>query len=286
MALVKKKVEAFAQLVKFEHTIFALPFAYLGAILAKKALPTLEQFLWITIAMVGARSGAMGCNRLIDRTIDACNPRTSERHLPKGKMSVPEVLVFVSLSFLVFIYTVFRLSPYHIRYIPLIIFFLVGYSYTKRFTWLSHLILGLAIGFAPLGGWIGVTKEVELVSLLLGVIVALWIAGFDIIYATLDIEFDRSYGLFSMPLSLGLDKALKIAKLLHFLVIILLLAVYFLLELGVFFLLGVICTAILLYYEHAIISPTDLSRVDIAFFNINGVISILLLLLTILDIIF
>lgn len=286
MALVREKVKSFAELVKFEHTLFALPFAYMGAILAEKNIPTLVQFVWITLAMVGARSGAMALNRIIDREIDACNHRTANRHLPTGRMKVREVMIFICISFFLFFYTVFKLSPAHVIYIPLIMFFLVGYSYTKRFTWLSHLVLGVAIGFAPMGGWIGVTQKMDLVALILGTIVALWIAGFDVIYATMDIEFDRTYGLFSMPLNLGLKRALKVARIMHFLVVILLLAVYVLLNLGLWFLLGVFCTAVLLYYEHAIISPSDLSRVDVAFFNVNGIISILLLLFTIFDVVF
>ncbi|MBZ4653005.1 MAG: 4-hydroxybenzoate polyprenyltransferase [Peptococcaceae bacterium] len=284
MALVRNKAKTFAELVKFEHTIFALPFAYMGALLAKKALPTWLQFIWITLAMVGARSAAMGLNRVIDRYIDKENPRTANRHLPRGLISVWEVMVFVVLSFLLLIYATYRLSPRHLIYLPVIILILTGYSYTKRFTWLCHLVLGIAIGFAPMGGWIGVTQSMQLETFILGLVVAFWIAGFDIIYATQDLEFDRQYGLYSMPVTFGLKKALFVAKLFHVVVVLLLVSLYSLLDLGWWYLAGVFVTNLLLHYEHSIISPQDLSRVNVAFFNINGLISIQLLVFTLLDV--
>lgn len=286
MDLVRNKVKYFAQLVKFEHTIFALPFAYMGAILAQKGIPTGRVLFWITLAMIGARCTGMGLNRVIDRAIDSVNPRTANRHLPQGLLSMGEVIMFILLSFSVFLYCVYRLSPHHLVYVPLITVFLVGYSYTKRFTCLSHVVLGIAIGFAPLGGWIGVTKSFSLAPLLLGFVVVFWIAGFDIIYATQDLEFDITFGLYSMPANLGLKRALSIARVFHLLVIILLCTLYIILDLGFWYGLGVLFTSVLLYYEHTLVSFRDLRRVDMAFFNINGMVSILLLVFTFLDLYF
>jgi len=286
MLSIKDKVKNFAQLVKIEHSIFALPFAYMGAILARQGFPNWSQFFWITLAMVCARSAAMGLNRVIDRAIDAANPRTAQRHLPRGVLSVTEVMVFVVLASLLFTYTVYVLSPAHLVYVPAILFVLAGYSYTKRFTWLSHLVLGLAIGLAPVGGWIAVTRRVEPDALLLGTVVALWIAGFDIIYAAQDLEFDRSYGLYSMPANLGLGTALNIAKLLHAGSLLILLVILYRLSLGWWFAAGSLICGLLLYYEHSLVSPNDLSKVDKAFFNVNGIISIQLLFFTLLEIFF
>ena len=285
MYRIMAKARIFAGLVKLEHTVFALPFAYIGALLGRGGLPSCEQFFWITLAMVGARSAAMGLNRVIDRFIDRDNPRTAGRHLPRGLIAVREVKVFIVISLLVFLYCVYRLSPAHLGYTPVIIAFLAGYSYTKRFTWLSHLALGAAIGFAPLGGWVGVTREIAPAALILGAVVCLWMAGLDIIYATQDLEFDREYGLFSMPAALGLEKALSAARMFHFFTALLLFCLYFLLDLGGWYLAGVIITSGLLYYENSLVSPRDLSRVSTAFFNVNGLISVQLLMFTVLDVV-
>lgn len=284
MGSLSYKIKTYAELIKFEHTVFALPFAYIGAILARKALPTLEEIFWITLAMTSARSAAMGLNRVIDRHIDASNPRTADRHLPRELIGVMEVRAFIILSLAVFVFCVYILSPFHLLITPGIIFFLVGYSYTKRFTWMSHLILGVTDGFAPMGGWIAVTQEMELMTIILGAVAAFWIAGFDIIYATLDLDFDRKSGLYSMPRNLGLRKALLVARAFHLLTGALLLAVYFMLNMGGWYLTGVLICCFLLWYENSIVSPGDLSRVNKAFFNINGVISIALLIFTILDV--
>jgi len=284
MASMINKVKIFAGLVRFEHTVFALPFAYIGAILARRGVPAWEQIFWITLAMVGARSAAMGLNRVIDRFIDSANPRTAGRHLPRRLISVVEVKAFIIISLLVFVYCVYRLSPAHLVYTPVIIAFLTGYSYTKRFTWLSHLALGAAIGFAPMGGWVGVTQGMAPATFILGAIVGLWMAGLDIIYATQDLEFDREQGLYSMPASLGLEKALLAAKLFHFLTGVLLFSLYYILDMGRWYLAGVVITSFLLYYENSIVSPRDLSRVNTAFFNVNGLISVQLLFFTVLDV--
>ncbi len=284
MVLFRNKVRTFAGLVKFEHTVFALPFAYLGAVLGIRGLPAWEQLFWMTMAMVGARSAAMGLNRLIDRELDQANPRTAGRHLPHGLVSIREVKTFIVGALLLFTLSVYRLSPGHVVYIPLIALLMIGYSYTKRFTCLSHIVLGLVIGLAPLGGWISVTQKIELPAVLLGLTVALWIAGFDIIYATLDYDFDKGYGLHSLPVARGLRSALFISAVFHFIVAVLLVTLYFLLNLGSWYLTGVILSVLLLYYQHALVLPHDLSRVNTAFFNVNGLLSIQLLVFTALDI--
>lgn len=284
MASVLNRVRLYKELVKFEHTIFALPFAYSGALLSADGIPSGEKLFWITIAMVAARNAAMGFNRLIDREIDAANPRTASRHLPRGLISIRNVKYFIGLSLLVLCYCVFRLSPGHLLYVPLLIFFLAGYSYTKRFTWLSHIVLGVTDGFAPVAGWIAVSQQAEPAAFILGGAVAFWIAGFDIIYAILDLDFDREYGLFSIPLRFGVKKGLFLAKAFHAMAVFLLLLLFYLTQLGAWFFCGVIITVLLLWYEHSLVSPQDLSRLNMAFFNMNGIISSVLFIFTLIDI--
>lgn len=280
------KLILLAEAIKFEHTVFALPFAYLGAILAGAGLPSWTQLFWITLGLMGARNTAMGFNRIIDRHIDAANPRTQERHLPRGLLQVRDIFVMSLISAAVFLYAIHRLSPRHLLMGLLILFFLIGYSYTKRFTAWSHLVLGIADGFAPVAGWLAMTQRMEWPALELGLAVAFWIAGFDIIYALLDLEFDRRYGLHSLPLALGPAKALHVSRLMHLLTFVLLLASYFQLQLGGWFLCGLAAAGLLLIYEHALVSPRDFSRVNLAFFHVNGVISLVLLFCTLLDVTF
>lgn len=275
-----QKVRTFAELVKFEHTIFALPFAYVGAFVAARGWPRPEHLLWITVAMVGARTAAMGLNRLIDRAVDAANPRTAARHLPRGEVSVSEVLALSVLSFAVLLLAAWQLNPLCLALFPVVVAVLVIYSYTKRFTWLCHLWLGFALAWAPFGAWIAVTGQVQFGAVLLGVAVALWVAGFDVIYATQDIEFDRSHALHSIPARFGLARALLIARLMHLAVVALLLLAWFVLDLGWLYLIGWAGVAILLHYEHSIISPRDMSRLGAAFFNVNGYISLLYFVFT------
>ncbi|MBZ4687868.1 MAG: 4-hydroxybenzoate polyprenyltransferase [Clostridia bacterium] len=282
--MVLKKVKTFAELVKFEHTVFALPFAYTSAFLAAGGVPAVPKLFWITVAMVGARSAAMGFNRLIDRAIDAKNPRTAGRHLPRGKISIREVLIFNLLAVLLLTVSVLQLSPGHIIYLPFILGILVGYSYTKRFTPYCHLVLGLAISFAPLGGWIAISQKSSLSALLLAATVGAWVAGFDIIYAMQDIDFDRAHGLHSLPADFGVKTALWWSRSLHILSVLFLLLIYKVLSLGVPYLLGVVIVAGLLGYEHALVSPRDFSKVNVAFFNVNGIISMIIFCFTLLDI--
>lgn len=279
------KVRTFAELVKFEHTIFALPFAYLGTFLASRGWPSPRVLLWVTVAMVGARTAAMALNRLIDARIDALNPRTAGRHLPSGKLRPGEVLALAVGSLAVLGVAAWQLNPLALKLFPLAVLTLVVYSYTKRFTWLCHLVLGIADGWAPFGGWVAVTGSTHPVAYLLWAIVALWVGAFDILYATQDLDFDRRHGIHSIPARFGLAPALRIARAAHLVVVGLVLWAGYLAGLvgpdpaawglkGWLYMAGWAVMAVLLHYEHSIISPTDLSRLDAAFFNVNGYISV------------
>jgi 4-hydroxybenzoate polyprenyltransferase len=271
-------------MIKFEHTIFALPFAFMGALLGSvivfNKLPSWEQIGWIVLAMIGARSAAMGLNRLIDRTFDRMNPRTSMRAIPSGLISYKEVNLFILISFIVLFVASSQLDPLAMKLLPIAVFFLVFYSYTKRFTWLCHLILGLTIGLAPLGGWVAVTGEITWISILFYLTIALWIAGFDIIYACQDVEFDQKAGLYSIPSVFGIAVALRVARLLHVMTCVGLILLFYWTELSWIYLIGVFATYLLLIYEHLLVKPNDLSKVNVAFFTMNGFISIILFLFT------
>ncbi len=280
------KVGTFMEMIKFEHTIFALPFAYLGALLVGKSIPSGQDILWITLAMVGARTAAMALNRIIDRRIDAKNPRTANRALPRGLLSVWEVWIYVALSFVLLLFSANQLSALAFRLFPVAVAVLVLYSYTKRFTWTCHLFLGLALGLAPLGAWIAISGRFELAPLLLCAGVLFWVAGFDIIYACDDYHFDRSEGIYSIPARFGIKKALAISSVFHVVAPLLFLAVGVLLDLGVFYLIGLTVSVGLLMYQHSLVRPDDLSRAGVAFFNLNGALSVLMFVFTVLDIFF
>ena len=290
------RIGVYLEAVKFEHTIFALPFAYLGMFLAAAGLPgvgapavgwsggpglpTLAQFVWVTVAMAGARTLAMAANRLIDRHLDALNPRTANRALPLGLMSNREMAALCAVSFAVLAFAAWQLNDLCLQLMPLAVVVLVGYPYTKRFTWLSHWVLGAADGAAPLGGWIAVTGQLAWEPLVLAAAVAAWIAGFDLIYACQDVEFDRRYGLHSLPARFGVAAALRVSSLGHVATVLLLGALGYRLALGFPFWLGLAAAAALLVYEHSIVSPRDLSRLNVAFFNVNGYIAIVVFMFT------
>jgi len=278
------RMHLFLDLVTFPHTVFALPFAFMGAILAARGLPSWSTLFWILAAMVGARSGAMAVNRLADHRLDALNPRTRERVLPKGLLSRREVMLFTAGSFALFIGAAARLNALCLRLAPFAIAVLVLYPFTKRFTALSHLILGLALGMAPLGGWIAVTGSVGLVPVVLGMAVLLWVAGFDILYALADIEFDRSIGLHSIPARLGPGGGMAVARVCHAATVVLLVLLLPMSDLGGFYLGGVAAAAALLLYEHLLLLRHGLGRLDTAFFTANGLLSIALFGLTLLDV--
>jgi 4-hydroxybenzoate polyprenyltransferase len=286
---VLKKFKVFLEMIKFEHTLFALPFAYMGAILGSMvlndALPNWEQIGWITLAMVGARSAAMGLNRVIDKVIDAKNPRTAGRAIPAGLLSSKEVLLFIAVALVLLFFATSQLNKLCMELLPIAVFFLVIYSYTKRFTWACHLILGLTIALAPLGGWVAVTGKIDMVSLVFYFTVAFWTAGFDVIYACQDIEFDRKEGLYSIPSRFGIPKALLLAKLFHVLTAIGFMSLYFLTDLSWVYFAGIIIAYLILIYEHRLVSPKDLSKLNTAFFTMNGVLSVLMFTFTFIDLV-
>jgi len=267
----------FVSLVKLEHTVFALPYAYTGAILALGEVPSASQIFWITVAMVGARSLAMALNRLIDSGIDARNPRTARREIPAGLLSRSNVIAFAIASLFVFLVAVWQLAPITRWLWPIPVVGFVIYPYLKRFTWLCHPFLGAVDGLAPVGGWVAVTNHVDPTSFLLGGAVALWIGGFDIIYATMDLEIDRAQGLHSIPRRFGIATALRITRVFHLLSVVLLVWLGIALGLGPLYYLGVAVVAALLAYENSIVSADDLSRVDMAFLTMNGVIALVFL---------
>lgn len=283
--MVLNKVRIILETIKFEHTVFALPFAYLGMILARKGFPTFFQFFWITVAMVGARSMAMSVNQLVDYKIDQRNPRTAHWPLPAGKISRQVVILFAVVSFLIFLIAVYQLAPL-CRYLwPVVIVPMVIYPFTKRVTYLSHFLLGFCLGLAPLGAYVAITDQIpEIPIVLLGLAVLFWTAGFDIIYSCQDYEFDLREGLYSIPISLGIEKGLLITKCLHLLTVLLLFAVGQLLRLGLFYFLGMILISLFLWYENRIVKPSDLSKVNLSFFTLNGFVSIVILLCTVTDI--
>jgi 4-hydroxybenzoate polyprenyltransferase len=275
------RLRTFLDMVRFEHTVFALPFAYLGMLLAANyppiggfRPPTLHQFVWITIAMAAARTFAFAVNRYADRTYDARNPRTADRPIPTGRLSSRATLGYGAVALIVLTIAAWQLNDLTLKLLPGAIILLVGYSYTKRFTWLSHWVLGATDGLAPAGAWVAVRAAVDPPAWLLWLAITFWIAGFDLIYACQDTEFDRSEGLRSVPARFGNAVALRLAQVNHLLTVILLAAVGGVMGLGWVYWLGLAVVAGLLIYEHSLVSPTDLSRVNLAFFNINGYIAV------------
>lgn len=279
----RSKLVTFLDAIRFEHTIFALPFAYIGMILAADGAPTLSQFAWITVAMASARTFAMTANRLIDRQIDARNLRTANRALPKGLLSVREMVMAAIASAITLTVAAWSLNDTCLALMPGAIIILTAYSYTKRFTWACHFFLGIAIGLAPVGAWVGVRGTVDTVPLVLFLAVVFWLAGFDIIYATQDIEVDRREGLYSVPARFGISNALQIARVSHIITVACLVALGVVAGLGLPYYVGVVGAAGLLIYEHAIVSPYDLSKVNVAFLNVNGYLAVSMLLMTIAD---
>jgi 4-hydroxybenzoate polyprenyltransferase len=264
----------FASLVKIEHTVFALPFAYVGAFLAVDGVPSARDVFWITVAMAGARSLAMALNRLVDAEIDARNPRTAGRELPAGLLSRRHVVAFALASLAVFLIAVWQLDPL-VRYLwPIPVLGFAIYPYLKRWTWLSHLWLGAVDGLAPVGGWVAVTGELPLEAWLVGAAVACWVAGFDLFYSLLDLEVDRREGLHSWATRFGVEGVFVGARVLHVATVVLLAAAGAMLDVGLLYWLGLIALAALLAYEHSLIRPGDLRRLNAAFFTINGIVSL------------
>ncbi|UCD57873.1 MAG: UbiA family prenyltransferase [Candidatus Hydrogenedentota bacterium] len=284
MRQILDKIATILEMIKFSHTVFALPFAVMSAFLAAGGSPTARQFFWILMCMVAARSAAMSFNRIADARYDALNPRTAQRAIPTGKLTIFQTAVFMAFMIALFVFSAYQLNRLAFVLSPLALVIILGYSYTKRFTDYSHFVLGLALAIAPVGAWIAVREEFHIVSLLLGLAVLLWTAGFDIIYACQDVEFDRRVGLYSLPKRLGISRALALSAILHAAMVGVLAVILFAAPLGKSFLLGILLVSVLLIYEHSIVKADDLSRVNAAFFNVNGTVSLLLMALTIADI--
>jgi len=272
----------YGRMIKFSHSVFALPFALASAAVAANGRVPWRELPWIVVAMIGARSAAMGFNRLADQAIDARNPRTAGRELPRGALSRGEVWMFVGVSALALIGAAAMLNPLCLLLSPVALLVVMGYSYTKRFTSLSHLVLGLALSIAPVGAWLAVRGRFDVAPIFLALAVLAWVAGFDTIYSCQDVDFDRREGLRSLPALLGIARALTVSRVLHVAAVILLAALYTRAPLHPVYLVGVGAVAVLLVYEHSLVSADDLSRVDAAFFTVNGWISVGYLVFTVL----
>jgi 4-hydroxybenzoate polyprenyltransferase len=272
------KLKIVLEMIKFEHTLFALPFALIGMVLAADGWPAARVVFWILVAMVGGRSAAMGFNRLVDRRIDAANPRTASRALPAGRLTPAFVAGFVAASLALLVVAAWRLNPLCLKLVVVAIPVLLGYSFTKRFTWVSHLVLGLALAGAPLGAWIAVTGRFAATPFLVAGAVVTWVAGFDVLYALQDEGFDRAAGLFSVPARFGTLAALWVSAALHLLTLAGLAALPWIYPrpVGAAYWIGVGGCALLLAYQHAIVRPRDLTRLDAAFFTANGALSLFL----------
>lgn len=282
-----KKVKIFLEMIKIEHTLFALPFAFMGALVGsmveKGHLPSWAQIGWVLVAMIGARSAAMALNRLIDAAIDAKNPRTANRAIPAGLLKAGEVILFTGVSFGLLILAAWMLEPLSFYLLPIAVFMLVFYSFTKRFTWLCHVILGFTIALAPLGGWVAVTNVIDWPAMIFFITVACWTTGFDVVYACQDYEFDKKEGLHSIPVRFGIPGALKIARGFHIVTMLGFVLLIWLTNLSWIYILGVVIACGLLIYEHLIVKPNDLTRLNTAFFTMNGTLSMVVFFFTLFD---
>lgn len=261
-------------MIKWEHSVFALPFALCGAMLAAGGMPTAAQLGWIVLCMISARSAAMAFNRLADARIDAANPRTATRAIPAGALSQKFVALFVMVACALFIFSAAQLNHLALYLSPLALAIVLFYSYTKRFTRWSHLVLGFALGVAPAAAWIAIRGSLDARILILTAAVTFWVGGFDVLYACQDIDFDRSFGLNSIPQAYGIPRALALARGLHLFMLVLLAALVVIFGLGKVAMLGVVAVALLLAYEHSLVSDKDLSKLNAAFFTMNGVIAV------------
>jgi 4-hydroxybenzoate polyprenyltransferase len=282
-----RKLKIILEMIKFEHTIFALPFAIMSAFIAadtEDRLPSLTEFGWILVAMVGARSCAMAFNRLADAEIDSQNTRTATRAIPAGLITKGAVWIFTLVSAGLLVCAAWRLNPLAFKLSPVALAVIMGYSFTKRFTALSHLWLGLALSISPVGAWIAIKGQFDWTPIILCCVVLLWTAGFDIIYACQDVNFDRKHGLHSIPARIGIRWALWVSSALHVVAVFLLFCIPRFAEMGHFYFVGVWIVVFIFIYEHAIVKPDDLSRVNLAFFTLNGMISLVLMALSIADI--
>ena len=272
--MLQQKVAALLENIRFEQSIFTLPFAYLGMVLAARGLPTLGQFLWITVAMFGARTFGMSMNRLADLELDRRNPRAAARPLPSGRLTTREVVMATVASVALLFVAAWQLNPLCVALAPMALLVFAGYSYVKRVSWLTHGVLGLCLGGSPVGGWIAVTGMLTGIPLVLGLTVMSWATGFDIIYACGDAEEDKALGVHTLPVRFGIKTALIVSALCHVVTVCLLIWVGLLMGLGLAYWLGVLVAALLLTYEHSLLRPNDLSKLNLAFFRLNAVISV------------
>lgn len=284
MTAIITKIGIFLEMIKFSHTIFALPFALTGALLAAGGLPTIRQTVWIILAMVGARTAAMAMNRLIDAEIDARNPRTAVRAIPAGLIGKGMTLFFIIAAAALMMFAAQMLNPLCLKLSPIALFFLLLYSYCKRFTALAHVVLGICLAAAPIGAWVAIRGTIDAPALVLGSVVLFWVAGFDILYALQDLEFDRTAGLHSIPVLLGVNGSLWTARIFHLIMIGLLFILFNLMQLGSLFLIGILTAVAMLLYEHWLLKDGDLVKLDAAFFNMNGYISVAIVLFTAADV--
>ena len=267
-------------MIKFKHTVFALPFAFIGAFLAGSGAPAPMIFLWVLLAMTGARTCAMGFNRIVDRKFDAANPRTAGRAIPAGLVTLSESWLLVIVSGALFFVACYMLNRLALLISPFALSLILFYSLTKRFTWLCHVVLGVALAFSPLGGWVAVAGSLATYPWVLSLGVALWVAGFDTIYACLDADFDREVGLFSMPSVFGRKQAFHLAVLFHVGAFICFTLTGYLCHLNIYYYIGLVLTGGALFYQHLVVNPRDLSRIQLSFFSMNGLISVTLFLAT------
>lgn len=280
---VLRRLTVTLEMIKFQHTLFALPFAFTGMILAARGLPEWGTLLWVMLAMVGARSAALTFNRIADRRFDAANPRTAGRALPAGKISLGFAVGFVVVSAGLFVLAAAMLNPLCFALSPVALLVALGYSFTKRFTPLSHFVLGLSLAMAPMGGWLAVTGTFGIQPLLLSFAVLAWTAGFDILYACQDRDFDRRAGLHSIPARWGVRASLRASSLLHSLTVLALVGLIPLADLGWIYLAGMGLIAAFLFYEHSLVSPANLGRLNVAFFQVNAWVSVLIFTVTLFD---
>jgi 4-hydroxybenzoate polyprenyltransferase len=278
-----RRVRILMEAIKFEHTIFALPFALMGLVYASDGLPPARVLGWVLVAMVGARTAAMAFNRIADRAVDALNPRTRKRALPAGLLTVRQMATLMAIAILAFVYAAYQLNWLCFWLSPVALVIILGYSYSKRFTPLSHYWLGLSLGIAPSATWIAVRGTLDLPPILLTLGVTFWVAGFDILYSLQDYEFDQQYGLRSLPETLGKARAIAVSRLSHLLCVLFFAAAGWNLGAGWLYYLGVAFAALMLAYEQSLVKPDDLSKLDIAFFTMNGYVSIGLFLFSLFD---
>jgi 4-hydroxybenzoate polyprenyltransferase len=288
------KLKLYTDFVVLKHSLFAIPFAYLGAFLASRGIPELRILFWVGLAFLGARSAAMALNNLVDRDIDAKNPRTASRELPSGRITLSEVWGIILVSYFLLFYSAYKLDPLNLlllKLAPIIPLTSIIYPYLKRLTPVSHFVLGLNLGYAPVGGWLAVTRAFnipfgapELAMLLLLFAVTLWVAGFDMIYSLQDLDFDKKEGLYSVPTVFGVKKALGLSFAAHVLMLALLVGLMFVLRLGVVFKIGLVVIALLIWYEHTLVKADNFENIPVAFFNVNAAVSLCMLVFTVGDV--